>query len=61
MLRITGEGTAHTTEGDRPFKPGDVIFVPANEEHQFCNTGRDACEFICLIPAPCNCNAPASK
>lgn len=56
ILVLKGDGFAHSPDGDRPFKPGDVIFVPANEIHQFCNTGKESCEFICLIPAPCDCS-----
>lgn len=43
--------------GRRPaVQGGDVIFVPPNEEHQFCNTGSENCEFICLIPPKsCGC------
>jgi len=55
VLVLKGTGMAGTPDGDRPFKEGDVIFVPANEVHQFCNTSQEVCEFICLIPAPCNC------
>ncbi|HSW44498.1 MAG TPA: cupin domain-containing protein [Phycisphaerae bacterium] len=55
ILVLKGAGLARSEQGDRPFKPGDVIFVPSNEMHQFCNTGQEPCEFICLIPAPCNC------
>jgi quercetin dioxygenase-like cupin family protein len=61
ILVLKGEGLAHTPEGDRPFKTGDVIFVAANEIHQFCNTTKDTCEFICLIPAPCDCSATGPK
>lgn len=43
-LRGQGE-TAH------PLKPGDVVFVSANEEHQFRNIGSDKFKFICLIPS----------
>ncbi len=55
ILVLKGSGLATTIEGDRPFKPGDVIFVPADEKHQFRNTGDEPCEFICLIPAPEQC------
>lgn len=55
ILVLKGSGTAKTLSGDRPFKSGDVIYVPPNEMHQFCNTTDEPCEFICLIPAPCNC------
>jgi quercetin dioxygenase-like cupin family protein len=52
ILVLNGCGIAKTTEGDRPFQTGDVIFVPANETHAFFNTSDERCEFICLIPAP---------
>lgn len=56
ILVLKGEGLAKSAAGDRPFSQGDVIFVPANEMHQFQNTGPSACEFICLIPAPRDCS-----
>ena len=56
ILVLKGTGMARHPDGDRPFKAGDVIFIPPNETHQFCNTGKEMCEFICLIPAPENCN-----
>jgi quercetin dioxygenase-like cupin family protein len=55
ILILRGEGTAKSEEGDRPFRPGDVIFVPPNEKHQFVNTGTEPLAFICLIPAPMDC------
>ncbi|OIP96435.1 MAG: cupin [Syntrophobacteraceae bacterium CG2_30_61_12] len=30
---------------------GHAVFVPANEEHQFRNTGSEPLRFVCLIPA----------
>jgi len=55
ILVLAGVGVARSEQGDRPFTAGDVIFVPANEMHQFVNTGRQPAEFICLIPAPKTC------
>jgi quercetin dioxygenase-like cupin family protein len=55
VLVLKGDGVAKTINGDRPIKPGDVIFVPPNEMHQFCNPTQNTLEFICLIPAPCEC------
>ncbi len=52
VLVLKGTGLVKGAEGDRPFKQNDVIFVPGGEKHQFCNTGDESCEFICLIPAP---------
>ena len=55
ILVLNGQGIAKSTKGERPFKESDVIFVPANETHQFLNTGDTPLKFICLIPAPENC------
>lgn len=55
IIVLAGAGTARSVQGDRAMKPGDVIFVPANELHQFVNDGAEPLKFICLIPAPQNC------
>ena len=55
ILILGGEGVAKSEQGDRPFQSGDVIFVPANEKHQFVNNGSETLAFICLIPAPHSC------
>ncbi len=55
ILILSGAGTAKSEQGERSFRSGDIIFVPANEEHQFKNTGADPLTFICLIPAPQDC------
>jgi len=46
-------GTGHVLEGDaeQAFGPGDVIFVPPGERHQFRNTGRQPVALLCLIPS----------
>jgi quercetin dioxygenase-like cupin family protein len=55
VLILTGRGLGKSEQGDRPFKAGDVIFVPPDEKHQFVNTGDQPLTFICLIPAPSTC------
>lgn len=55
ILILAGQGVAKSEQGERPFKAGDVIWVPPNEMHQFTNTGAEALKFICLIPAPKDC------
>lgn len=55
ILILSGEGVAKSEQGERRFKVNDIIFVPANEKHQFVNTGEDPLQFICLIPAPKDC------
>ncbi|MFO0838827.1 MAG: cupin domain-containing protein [Phycisphaerae bacterium] len=57
ILILRGHGTAQSDQGERSFKAGDVIWVPANEMHQFRNPGSEPLEFICLIPAPKDCGA----
>ena len=57
ILVLKGAGLFKSEQGDRPFKPGDVVFIPAMERHQVVNTGETPCEFICLIPAPETCTA----
>ncbi|GIK17075.1 MAG: cupin domain-containing protein [Phycisphaerae bacterium] len=56
ILILKGEGVARSEQGDRPVKPGDVLFVPPNEMHQFVNNSAAPLEFICLIPAPMDCS-----
>jgi quercetin dioxygenase-like cupin family protein len=54
-LVLKGQGIMKSDDGDRPIQTGDVIWVPADETHQFLNTGSGSLEFICLIPAPQSC------
>jgi len=51
VLVISGEGVVFGNNKEQPIKPGDVLFVPANELHQFRNTGGIPLQFICLVPA----------
>lgn len=46
------EGSAQNT---RPIGAGDVLFIPANEIHQFQNTGTEVLKFICLVPVKFDC------
>jgi quercetin dioxygenase-like cupin family protein len=46
-----GEGMVFRQGSWAPVKPGNVVFVPGNEEHQLKNTGTSALVFVCLIPA----------
>ena len=46
----SGGGVVFGNGKENPIKPGDVIFVPSDEEHQFRNTGEEDLVFLCLIP-----------
>jgi quercetin dioxygenase-like cupin family protein len=47
---LKGEGLVIGEEHERKFRAGDVIFIPANEKHQFKNNGKNIVEFLCLVP-----------
>lgn len=55
VLILKGTGVVKSAAGDRPCQPGDVVWIPPNEMHQFVNAGTGTLEFICLIPAPQDC------
>ena len=47
---LEGSGIAKDKITEKPFKKGDVFFVPSMEWHQFINNGKDILKFLCLIP-----------
>ena len=47
---LAGNGVVVDGEEERPLAAGDVIFVEANDVHQFRNTGSEPMRFLCLIP-----------
>jgi quercetin dioxygenase-like cupin family protein len=47
---LEGEGQLFDGEKASAFSAEDVVFVPANERHQFKNTGQKRLRFLCLIP-----------
>ncbi len=51
VLILAGGGVAFGNGRENAIKSGDVLFVPANELHQFRNTGGMPLEFLCLVPA----------
>lgn len=56
---VSGSGTVLLEGAERPVRAGDVIMVPANEEHQFkaAPTGAKdpGLRFLCLVPVTRNC------
>ena len=47
---LEGEGQMFNGEKLTHFKAEDVIFIQADERHQFKNTGKITVKFLCLIP-----------
>lgn len=56
---VSGSGTVLLEGKERAVRAGDVILVPANEEHQFkaASAGSKApgLRFLCLVPVTRNC------
>lgn len=48
---MEGAGTVWREGEEVPIKPGDVLYIPADEQHQFKNAGSAPFKFMCLIPA----------
>jgi len=51
VLILAGAGVVFGNGKEQPLQTGDVLYVPANEPHQFRNTSATPLEFICLVPA----------
>ncbi|HOD54775.1 MAG TPA: cupin domain-containing protein [Candidatus Cloacimonadota bacterium] len=47
---LEGQGVFVCSEGEKPFKAWDVIYVDPSIEHQFRNTGAGSMKFLCIIP-----------
>ena len=47
---LGGNGIARSKTHEKPFKMGDVFFVPPMEWHQFVNNSNETLKFLCLIP-----------
>lgn len=51
---LSGTGTVLLEGKERPLRAGDVVYVPAEEEHQF-KAGDDPLRFLCMVPVTRNC------
>lgn len=54
---VEGSGEVLLEGAFRPIKQGDVIYVPADHEHQF-KAGQSGLRFLCLVPVTRNCGDP---
>jgi quercetin dioxygenase-like cupin family protein len=45
-----GQGSVLMNDQWVDFGPGSVLFIPADEEHQFKNTGKGPLVIVCLVP-----------
>ena len=51
IVILHGEGKVQIGKMIKPFKQGDVIYIPPDIEHQLINTGPKEMGFLCIIPA----------
>ncbi len=47
---LEGNGVIQDKDNKKPFKQGDILFIPPMKWHQFVNTGKEILKFLCLIP-----------
>ncbi|MDD3625877.1 MAG: cupin domain-containing protein [bacterium] len=52
VFALEGTGAVVGEEGELSLNPGDVAFVPGNDEHNFINKGDKVFKFLCIIPIP---------
>ena len=55
---VDGSGEVLLDGDYRPVRGGDVIYVPADEEHQFRASNGERLRFLCVVPASRNCGDP---
>lgn len=60
---VEGSGTVLLDGAERPIRTGDVVYVPADHEHQFRASdvgpgGAGGLKFLCLVPVTRNCGDP---
>lgn len=55
IMVLDGCGVAMSGDTPNAVTAGDVLFVPANEVHQFRNTGDDTFRFMCIVPTQFDC------
>jgi quercetin dioxygenase-like cupin family protein len=54
---VHGGGTVLLNGKEQPLKAGDVVYVPADHEHQF-KAASGGMTFLCLVPMSRNCGDP---
>lgn len=57
VVVLEGGGEVHLAGEDRPLRPGDVLLVPPDAEHQF-RAGDAGLRFLCLSPVTRRCGEP---
>lgn len=56
LFILSGQGAVTNAKEERTLNPGDVIFIPGGEKHQFKNNGNEPFTLLCLIPSKDKCH-----
>ncbi|HUN56031.1 MAG TPA: cupin domain-containing protein [Smithella sp.] len=51
MFIHSGAGEIYASGKWNPIGPGNVVFMPPNEEHQVRNTGKELLILACMVPS----------
>ena len=55
---VEGTAEAECNGETHEVRAGDVLYVPANDMHQFRNTSDTPMRFLCLVPVTFDCGKP---
>ena len=55
---VEGEAEAECSGTTNLVHAGDVLYIPANEMHQFRNASDAPVRFLCLVPVTFDCGKP---
>lgn len=55
---VSGSGTVFLDGGEQSVRGGDVIYVPADEVHQFRAAPDEKLRFLCVVPMTRDCGDP---
>lgn len=55
---VAGGGSVLLDGEFRPVRAGDVVYVPASEEHQFRADAGGELRFLCVVPVTRDCGEP---
>ncbi|HZS75585.1 MAG TPA: cupin domain-containing protein [Ktedonobacteraceae bacterium] len=48
---LHGQARLRLGESEHELHPGDVVYIPGNELHQFFTLGNEPFGFLCVVPA----------
>ncbi len=62
VMIVAGQAQVYDAQLDaeRPAATGDVLFIPANQTHQFRNPAPTPLQFICLVPTSYDCSVDST-